>query len=298
VFRARELTHRRDHHRHRWSLPGHILKEETMDLGLAGKTALVSGGSKGIGRAIALELAAEGARVVVAARGKAAIDETIREIRSRGGEAIGVSADMTTADGVQAAVDAATHKFGPPDVAVANVDAPDARRGSSFRCGLEDASNDDFIGTFDTLVMSVVHLARAVVPEMKARKWGRLLNIGSKSMKHPHAPPTQKILSNVGRLGVVGLMKTLSYEYGPWNITANILATGQFATDLAREAYEARGRTLAEQEQEMRAKGMGVCRFGRPEELAAVAAFLCSERASYVSGETITVTGGMHKAIF
>jgi 3-oxoacyl-[acyl-carrier protein] reductase len=269
-----------------------------MDLGLKGKTALVSGGSKGIGRAIAEELAKEGARVAVAARGQAAIDEAVAAIRDAGGEAIGVSADMYQADGVAKAVEATRSAFGPIDIAVTNVDAPDARRGSSFRVGLEDTTDEDFEQAFDQLVMSVVYLSRAVIPDMKERRWGRLLNVGSKSMKHPHAPPTQKILSNVGRLGVVGLMKTLSLEYGAWNITANIVATGQFATDLAREAFAARGRTFEQQEAIMRETGMGACRFGRPEELAAVAAFLCSERASYVSGETIAITGGMHKAVF
>jgi 3-oxoacyl-[acyl-carrier protein] reductase len=269
-----------------------------MDMGLRGKTALVSGGSKGLGRAIAMEIAAEGANTVIAARGQAALNETVDAIRSAGGTAIGISADMTVASEVAAVVVESTKSFSAPDIAISNVDAPDARRGSAFRCGLEDATNEDFAGAFDDLVMSVVHLSRAVLPAMKDKHWGRLLNIGSRSMKHPHAPPTQKILSNVGRLGVVGLMKTIAYEYGPWNITANILAMGQFTTDLARDAYQSRGVTLNEQEAKMRAIGMGACRFGRPEEVAALAAFLCSQRASFISGETILVGGGMHKAVF
>lgn len=269
-----------------------------MDFGLTGKTALVSGGSKGLGRAIAEELAAEGAQVVIAARGQDALDETVAAIRAQGGVVAGVIADMTRKEDIDRAVAAAAQAFGPPDIAISNVDAPDARRGSAFRVGLEDASDADFHGVYDDLVMSVVHLARAVIPAMKERRWGRIVNIGSNAMKHPKGPPTQKILSNVGRLGVVGLMKTLSYEYGQYNITANIAATGQFATDLAREAYAARGRTIEEQEAVMRATGVGACRFGRPEEMAALIAFLCSARASFVSGETITVTGGMHQAIF
>lgn len=269
-----------------------------MDLGISGKSAIVSGGSKGIGRAISLALAAEGAHITVAARGREAIDETVDVIHAAGGQAVGIAADMTEEAGVAAAVAEATRAFGAPDIAISNVDAPDARRGASFRCGLEDASNADITDAFDDLVMSVVHLSRAVLPAMKEKRWGRLINIGSKSMKHPHAPPTQKILSNIGRLGVVGLMKTLAYEYGIYNITANIVATGQIRTDLAREAYAQRGVTFEEQEAKMREVGMGACRFGRPEELAAVVTFLCSRRASFVSGETITVTGGMHKAIF
>lgn len=270
-----------------------------MDLGLQGKVALVSGGSKGLGRAIAGELAAEGVQVVIAARGREALDKAVAEIRKLGGEASGVVADMVDEQAINQAVAFATQAYGPPDIAIANLDTPDARAGSSFSIGLEDASDSDFRDAFETLVMSVVHLSRAVLPAMKERQWGRIINIGSKSMKAPHAPPTQKILSNVGRLGVVGLMKTLSFEYGKYGITANIAATGQFATDLAREAYAARGTTIEQyEEQVMRPAGLGVCRFGRPEEMAALVAFLCSARASFVNGETITITGGMHKAIF
>ncbi len=270
-----------------------------MDLGLQGKVALVSGGSKGLGRAIAGELAAEGVQVVIAARGREALDKAVAEIRKLGGEASGVVADMADEQAINQAVAFATQAYGPPDIAIANLDTPDARAGSSFSIELEDASDADFRDAFETLVMSVVHLSRAVLPAMKERQWGRIVNIGSKSMKAPHAPPTQKILSNVGRLGVVGLMKTLSFEYGKYGITANIAATGQFATDLAREAYAARGTTIEQyEEQVMRPAGLGVCRFGRPEEMAALVAFLCSARASFVNGETITITGGMHKAIF
>jgi 3-oxoacyl-[acyl-carrier protein] reductase len=270
-----------------------------MDLGLKGKTAIVSGGSKGLGRAIAEELALEGARVVIAARSAGPLDKAVAGIRAKGGEVSGVIADMANEQAVNAAVAFATATYDAPAIAIANLDTPDARPGGSFSVGLEDASNADFRDAYETLVMSIVHLARAVLPTMKERGWGRIVNVGSKSMKAPHAPPTQKILSNVGRLGVVGLMKTLSFEYGKYGITANIAATGQFATDLARDAYAARGTTIeAYEEQVMKPTGLGVCRFGRPEEMAALVAFLCSTRASFVSGETITITGGMHKSIF
>ena len=266
-----------------------------MDLGLTGKTAIISGGSKGIGRAIAEELAREGARVVIAARGREALDEAVEAIRAAGGTAAGFAADMTDAAQVADVVARATELYNAPAIAVSNLDAPDARRGSSFNLSFEDA---DFDEGHRFLVNSIVHLTRAVLPGMKANRWGRLINIGSHAAKEPHGPPTQMILSNVGRLGAVGLMKTLAYEYGHYNITANVLAVGYVATDLALGWIGTHGMDQAGIEAGMRNTGMGACRFGRPDEIAAVAAFLASERASFINGECMTVTGGMYQGTF
>ncbi len=266
-----------------------------MDLGLEGKSVIVSGGSKGIGRAIAEEFAREGANVVIAARGQAAIDETVEAIRAAGGNAAGFSGDMTDAEQVAVVVACATERFGSPDIAISNIDAPDARRGSSFNLSFEDA---DFDEGHRYLVSSVVHLTRAVLPGMKEKRWGRLINIGSHAAKEPHGPPTQMIQSNVGRLATVGLMKTLSYEYGKFGITANVIAVGYVATDLALGWIGAHGMSRQGIEAHMRQTGMGACRFGEPEEVAAVAAFLASDRAGFISGECMTVTGGMYQGTF
>lgn len=269
-----------------------------MELGLKDKVALVSGGSKGIGRAVAAELAAEGAKVAIMARGAAALDAAVESIRAAGGVAIGVRADMTVPEQVADAVAQVTAAFGAPLIAISNVESPDARPEAGYRCGFEDASDADFVSAHDILLMSVVHLTRAVLPAMKTAGWGRLLNIGSRCVKTPHAPPNQMILSNVNRLGVAGLMKTLSMEYGKYGITANIIGTGRFATDTSQGYFETQGQSLDQQEAAMRKAGIGVCRLGRPEELAALAAFLCSERAAFISGEIYTVTGGMHASLF
>lgn len=269
-----------------------------MNFGIRDRVAIVSGGSKGVGRAIASELAAEGVKVAIIARGAEALEDTVETIRQAGGQAIGIRADMTVADEVYQAVGHTTEVFGSPTIAISNVESPDARPERGFRCGFDDASEEDFIAAYDTLVMSVVHLTRAVLPAMKAQRWGRLVNIGSRCVKQPHAPPTTMILSNINRLGVVGLMKTLSLEYGKYGITANVIATGRIATETSQAFFNTLGQSKEQQETAMREAGIGVCRLGRPEELAALATFLCSERAGFISGETYTITGGMHAGIF
>ena len=151
-----------------------------MDLGLNGKVALVSGGSKGMGRATAEELAREGTRVLVVARGQDAIDETVEAIRQAGGDAHGLSADMTDPAAVGGAVEACVHHFGTePDIAIANVYG-------TARHSFETATPDVFREGYELLVMSAVHLARAVVPGMKRKGWGRIVTIGSFCVKKPH----------------------------------------------------------------------------------------------------------------
>jgi 3-oxoacyl-[acyl-carrier protein] reductase len=260
-----------------------------MDLGIEGKVAVVSGGSRGSGRAIAQELAAEGVRVVVAARSPESLEETVEDIRSSGGTAVGVVGDMTDPADIAAAVDSARTEFGDPDIAVTNVYPPDA----PYRLGFEEATLEQYQQGHDALVMSLVHLYRLVVPAMKAKRWGRLVNIGSSIVRQLHAPPAVMVLSNIGRLGAVGLMKSLAFELGAYNITANIVATGAIATERPVAYYAGLGSSVEEEERKMAAAPfpLGVPRLGRPDEMAALTAFLCSERASYISGEVIGVNG-------
>jgi 3-oxoacyl-[acyl-carrier protein] reductase len=256
-----------------------------MDLGIRGKVALVSGGSKGIGRAIADELAREGARVLVAARGQEAIDAAVAAIRANGGVASGCSADLATQDGVERAVAAARSAFGSPDIAISNVYGPTHGR-------WDETQNDDFRAAYDQMVMSVVWLTRAVVPDMKKRGWGRLVNVGSICAKEPHRE-LPLLTANVTRVGVVALQKSLSAELGKYGITVNTLATGGFLTDRFRAYFEKRAaeRGVA-YETLLERPDVPVGRLGTPEEMAAVAAFLCSTRASYVTGQMIVVDGG------
>src|SRR5581483_628437 len=180
-----------------------------MELDLQGKVALVSGGTKGCGLAIAAELAREGARVVVVSRNRDNVEAAVAEVEAAGGEVRGLPADMTTAEGVAAAVAAARAAFGPPLIAISNVNAPDGPTVERPRWGFDDVSDAEFDRGYEILVRSVVLLTRAVLPAMKAARWGRLLNIGSKAVKVPHLPPSPMVLSNVGRMGVVGLMKDI-----------------------------------------------------------------------------------------
>lgn len=261
-----------------------------MDLGIAGRVALVGGGSRGIGHATSIQLSREGVRVVVAARSPQSVQDTVNVIEQEGGVAAGLQADMATLAGIQEAVRKAVDAFGPPDILVTNVYPSDAPHRLTF----EEADDDAFDVDMHRMIMSIVWATREVLPHMKAQRWGRLINIGSGIVRGLHAPPTTMVLSNITRLGAVGLMKTLAFDLGRYNITANTIATGHIRTERADAFFLGQGTTVQAVEQEMAAAPypLGVPRMGRPEELAALITFLCSEHASYVSGEVIGVNGG------
>lgn len=265
-----------------------------MDLGLTGKVALVSGGSKGMGRAVAEELGREGAKVLVLARGQNAIDETVAAIRSAGGEAHGLSVDMTDPDAINETVAHCARIFGSePDIAVANVYG-------TARHTFDTAGPEIFREGYELLVMSAVHLARAVVPAMKRKRWGRIVTIGSFCVKKPHWQ-VPLIVDNVTRAAACALSKSLSNELGTSGITVNTVAPGFIATEMAL-AWMAELAREQGMDPEMAAKALDasipVGRQGTPEEIAAAAAFLCSERASYITGQLIMVDGGLVGAPF
>ena len=261
-----------------------------MNLGLRDKVAVVSGGSKGIGRAIAEEMASEGARVVLAARGEAALQETVTAIRAAGGNAIGVQADMTIKEDVVKVVKAAKEAFGPPDIAISSVYPP-------FKLRFEGTEDEDFRIVNDALVMSVVYLTRALVDDMKTKRWGRFVNIGSYCMKEPQRE-RPLILSNVGRAAVVGLNKTLATELAPYNITVNNIGTGSISSKLAVDFDDQFGDEFKAGQDPALLNPIPIGRQGRPDEMAALALFLCSERASYITGQTINCDGGLGRTLF
>jgi 3-oxoacyl-[acyl-carrier protein] reductase len=263
-----------------------------MDFGISGKVALSGGGSKGMGRFISEDLAREGCKVVVAARGQEAIDDTVAAIRAAGGEATGVSADMSTKAGILAAVAHAKDVYGAPDIVVSNVYGPTHGR-------WEETSDQDFLDAYESIVMSEVYLSRAVLPHMKQQRWGRIVCINSICSKEPHrALPL--VTANVTRVGATALNKSISDELASYGITINTIGTGSFAT----ERYMSYMRKQAELGVEgldpddlTRRSDIPAGRIGDPSEMSAVVVFLCSSRASYVTGQLIVVDGGRVRSL-
>lgn len=255
-----------------------------MDLGLKGKVAIVSGASSGMGRAIAGELAKEGARVALAARGAERLTAVRREIQAAGGAAVETVADMTTVDGVKGAHDACIRAFGPPDIAIANVRPLN-------RFGFDESSDDDFRVIYEQLVLSVVHLVREVAPAMKQRKWGRIVIIGSVCGKEPHRF-YNLILSNTGRAAALGLNRSLSNELAAFGITVNTVLPGVIDTGVLQQVETSGGKRVED------VPRIPLGRTGKPEEIAAMCSFLCSERAGYVTGQAIAVDGGYTRGLY
>jgi 3-oxoacyl-[acyl-carrier protein] reductase len=258
-----------------------------MDLGLAGRVALVTAASKGMGKASAMGLAAEGAKVVMCARTESELKTAAEEIRARTqAEVLAIPADVTKKDDVSALVDRAIKTFGHIDILVANAGGPP-------RGYFEDMTDEQWQEAFDVSLLSVVRLVRGVLPSMKARRWGRILTIQSVSVKQPIP---ELLLSNAVRPGVAGMMKTLAGQLGKDGITVNTVCPGKIMTDrflggqkisgLSREQYLARA-----------VEDVPVGRIGTPEEFANVIVFLASERASYVTGVSAQVDGGLVRGL-
>jgi 3-oxoacyl-[acyl-carrier protein] reductase len=259
-----------------------------MDLGIKGRTAVVTGASKGMGKACALGLAAEGARVVLCARAEPALRAAADEIRARtGADVLAVPGDVTRADAAPALVARAREAFGGVDILVANAGGPPFGR-------FADVREEQWQGAFELSLLSTVRLVRAVLPDMTARRWGRVITIQSSSVKQPI---DGLLLSNSVRPGVAGLMKTLAAEYGHANVLFNTVCPGRILTDRFLSGAQAAG--LAREEYlERSSADVPLGRIGTPEEFANVVVFLASERASYVTGVTLQVDGGLVRGLF
>jgi 3-oxoacyl-[acyl-carrier protein] reductase len=251
-----------------------------MDLGIEGRVALVMGASRGLGRGIAKALAREGATVAIASRSLERLEEAAAEIGER---AMPFVADASDVDRLAALPGEVAKALGPIDILVANTGGPPFG-------GAHDHKLEEWEQAYRSLVLAPRVLAGAVVPGMRERGWGRIVNVGSISTREPIAGLN---LSNAHRMAAVGFLKTLSREVAADGITVNTVATGRFATErLADHTGSLDGAEAA-------ARGeVPAGRLGTPEEYGDLVAFLCSERAAYVTGTVIPIDGGLLRSAF
>jgi 3-oxoacyl-[acyl-carrier protein] reductase len=249
-----------------------------MDLGIDGKVALVTGASQGIGRAIAAELAREGARGAISSRSREKIDAAAAEIG-----ATGFVLDSADLDGIDGAVSEVERALGPVDILVCNTGGPP---GDPDPLGF---SREQWETAYRTLVLAQIALIERVMPGMRERGFGRILNVASTSVREPIA---NLMLSNAHRASMITAFKTIARAVAGDGVTLNTLLPGSIATD---RAYSLAG--SPEEAEANAAKQVPAERMGKPEEMAAAAAFFCSARASYVTGETLAVDGGLTRSI-
>ena len=251
-----------------------------MDLGLEGRVALVMGASRGIGRGIAATLSREGARVAIASRSRERIEEAAAGIDGDASPFVADAADTGRLAALPGEVAAA---LGPIEILVANTGGPPLG-------GALDHDLDEWERAYHSLVLAPRVLAGAVVPGMRKRGWGRIVNVGSSATREP-IPGLN--LSNSHRMATVGFLKTLSREVAGAGITVNTVATGRFATErLAANAGSMEAAEAAAREQ------VPAGRLGTPEEYGDLVAFLCSERAAYLTGAVIPLDGGLLHSAF
>ena len=262
-----------------------------MDLGLKGKVAMIAAASKGLGRAVAEELAKEGCRVAIAARTKSDLERTAGEIsKSTGAEVFWQAFDVRSEEAIRSFVAATEKRFGRIDICVTNSGGPPSKKFAETTAAEWHAAAED-------MLFSAVTFARETLPIMQRNHWGRFITITSVSVKQPI---DGLILSNAVRAGVTGLAKTLAGEYGASGITVNNVCPGFTLTGRLEELAEKRAKdsgTTREHVLAAMAASMPLGRVVRTDEFAAVVAFLVSERASAVNGTTIAVDGGMVKSL-
>jgi 3-oxoacyl-[acyl-carrier protein] reductase len=250
-----------------------------MDLGIEGRVALVMGASKGIGRGIADALAREGAQVAIASRSRERLDATVEELD---GNVIAFVADAGDLDRLAALPKEVEDALGPVDILITNTGGPP--RGTAL-----DNSIEEWEEAFRSLVLGVRVLAEAVLPGMRERGWGRIVNVGSNSTVEPVPTLT---LSNANRLAAIGFLKTLAREVASDGITVNTIPTGKFATD---RLVENEG-SIENAERSAR-ETVPAGRLGLPEEFGDLVAFLASDRAAYINGTTIPIDGALLRSV-
>ena len=262
-----------------------------METGLKNRVAIIAASSQGIGRATAEAFAAEGCRIAMCARNRDTLQSAAQQIRQQyKAEVLAEPFDVTDPNEVHGFVDSVVAKFGPADICVTNAGGPPAK-------GFLAASIEEWRKAVDANFLSTVYFAREVIPHMQKKHWGRIITITSISTKQPVA---DLVLSNAVRAAVVGLVKSLANEFGKDGILVNNVGPGFTATDRLKQLAKARSAASGKSEQEIFeswAVDAAQKRIGEPREVADAIVWLASERASFVTGQTILVDGGAYKGL-
>ena len=262
-----------------------------MDLGLKGKSVIVAASSQGIGKAAAERFASQGANVAMCARNQANLDAAANTTRLRfHNDVFAKALDVTDSKAVHEFVEEVAERFGGVDVCVTNAGGPPAK-------GFQATTPEEWERAVQLNLLSVVQMAREVLPYMQKKKWGRIVTLTSVSVKQPIA---DLVMSNAVRAGVVGLVKSLANEFGRDGITVNNVAPGYTETDRLKGLANARAAAAGITPEEVRKRWIAdvpLGRLGRPEEIANAIVWLASECASYITGQTLLVDGGVYKGV-
>jgi len=262
-----------------------------METGLKNRVAIVAASSQGLGRAAAEAFAAEGCRLAICARNREALTAVAENIRTRyQTEVLAQPFDVTDANAVRDFVSAVVQKFGSVDICVTNAGGPPAK-------GFLATTVEEWRRAIDLNFMSTVYFAHQVIPHMQTKKWGRIITITSITTKQPVA---DLVYSNAVRAAVVGRVKSLANEFGKDGILVNNVGPGFTATDRLKELAKSRSAALNKSETEIFqgwAADAPLKRLGEPRELADTIVWLASERASYITGQTVLVDGGLYKGL-
>ncbi len=264
-----------------------------MDLGIQGRVAIVSGGSRGIGRETVRELLEAGGKVMTCSRNGDEVAATCRELAEQtGGEVRHIVADMTKADDIQRLVDATLESFGTVDILVNNA-------GTMYSGRFDELTEEGLQTQLDTKLFGWMRAIRAVWPVMREKRWGRIVSLIGGAGKEPDP---YMFGSGMTNSALLNMTKSLSTEFAPYNVLVNAVCPGWVATDLWRRNAQGLQKELGvsseEEARRLATRKNALGRFGRPEELANAIAFLCSERASYITGVSLNTDGGRLKGLW